>query len=212
MKKQGSYSTLFKPRILYGLLSLSIKGYFVEKGWINSYLTKQALDTSGNPIPWLTYSFLDFISGRLKSNFKLFEFGAGNSTLYFSEFVASVKSVEHDEDWFNKIRPLLPNNVNMEYVNLGENYSSTIFNEDESYDIILVDGRQRVDCCKKAVQKLTSQGVIILDDSERAKYKEAFDFFKDNGFRHIPFTGIAIGAIHHKSTSIFYRDNNCLEI
>ncbi|SFT01540.1 O-methyltransferase [Sphingobacterium wenxiniae] len=213
MQKQGSYTSLLKPRLLRGLLSLSVKGYFVQKGWINSYLKKQALSPQAEPIPWLTYSFLDFIDGRLNKSQTLFEFGAGNSTLFFAEQVQRVRSIEHNKEWYDKVRSTLPDNVEISYIPLdGEQYQDTILAEQKDYDIILVDGRRRIDCIKNAVQRLSPQGVIILDDAERPKYQEAFSFLKAQGFKCIPFSGIAIGAIHDKQTVVFYKEQNCLGI
>lgn len=71
MEKTGSYRSLLNSKLIKGLLSLAFKGYFVETGWTNSYLKKESLDPNGNPIPWLTYSFLDFIDGRLNKELLL---------------------------------------------------------------------------------------------------------------------------------------------
>lgn len=214
MQKEGSYSTLLKPRILRGLLSLSVKGYFVQKGWLHSYLTKQALSANSEPIPWLTYSFLDFLEGRLTKELSLFEYGSGNSTLFFANQVRFVRSIEHDKSWYNKIKSVIPSNAKISHVPLEDQqqYETIILQEEKQYDIILIDGRERMKCVKNAVQRLTSQGVIILDDAERPKYREAFSFMKNLGFKYIPFSGIAIGAIHDKQTVVFYKEENCLGI
>lgn len=213
MKKQGSYTTLFNLRVLKGLLSLSAKGYFVQRGWLKSYQLKQAIAPDGQPIPWLTYSFLDFLEGRLHKDLTLYEYGAGNSTLFFAKQVAAVRSIEHNEEWYRIIQNNLPTNVNISYIPLGDGaYQNAIRTEEQSFDVVLVDGRERVACIKNAVNKLKENGVIILDDAEREKYKEAFTFMKSKGFRYIPFSGIAIGAIHDKSTVVFYKDQNCLGI
>ncbi|WP_146113735.1 FkbM family methyltransferase [Sphingobacterium gobiense] len=213
MQKEGSYSTLLKPRILRGLLSLSVKGYFVQKGWLNAYLTKQAISADGEPIPWLTYSFLDFLDGRLNKALSLFEYGSGNSTLFFAKQIQFVRSIEHDEKWYNKIKSALPSNAEISYVPLeNQQYETVILQEEKHYDIVLVDGRERLKCLKNAVQRLTPQGVILLDDAERSKYEEAFSFMKSLGFKYIPFSGIAIGAIHDKQTVVFYKEENCLGI
>ncbi len=213
MHKDGSYATLLNLRLLKGLLSLSWKGYFVERGWLNSYVKKQALSPDGKPIPWLSYSFLDFIAGRLQQDLIMFEYGAGNSTFYFAKEVKFVHSTEHNQEWYAYVKRNLPANAAIRYIPLGGiDYSDAILQTAELFDIVLVDGRDRVACVKKAVQKLTTRGVIILDDAEREKYQEAFVFMKKSGFKYIPFSGIAIGAIHDKSTVVFYRDQNCLGI
>jgi hypothetical protein len=54
--------------------------------------------------------------------------------------------------------------------------------------------------------------VLILDDSERSEYKEGIEFVLQKGFRKIAFWGIAPGYLYRKSTTLFYKDNNCLSV
>ena len=42
-------------------------------------------------------------------------------------------------------------------------------------DVIAVDGRDRVNCVKHAMPKLKPGGVLVLDDSHRPRYREAFE-------------------------------------
>ncbi len=44
--------------------------------------------------------------------------------------------------------------------------------QDESFDFILIDGRARVSCSFKAIPKLKSGGLFVLDNSERIRYKK----------------------------------------
>ena len=83
---------------------------------------------------------------------------------------------------------------------------------EEKFDIIIVDGRDRVNCCKQAVEALTESGVVVLDDSERTGYWEGIDFLLKNGFKQLSFSGISPGLFYLKSTSVFYKTNNCLSI
>ena len=213
MQKEGSYSIFLNPRIIKGLLSLGIKGYFVQKGWLKAYLKKQAIAADDEPIPWLTYSFLDFIEGRLTKDLTLLEYGSGNSTLFFAKHLLHIRSIEHDEDWFNKIKTQVPKNATITHIPLiNQQYEKAVLEETKHYDIVLIDGRERIKCLKNATQRLTDKGVVILDDAERPQYQEAFSFMKSQGFKSIPFSGIAIGAIHHKQTVIFYKQKNCFDI
>jgi len=75
-----------------------------------------------------------------------------------------------------------------------------------------VDGRQRVNCARFAVDFLTNDGVLILDNSERENYQEIKTLLKDKGFRWIDFYGMAPIVSHETCTTIFYRDTNCLGI
>lgn len=194
-------------------MSFSIKGYLADRGWISSYKLRQAVDAQGIPIPWLTYSLLDFLEGRLNRSLSLFEYGSGNSTIYFAGRLGFIHSIEYDQTWFDVIQKKIPDNVELTFVGLeGDRYQNAILESSRDFDIILIDGRRRVECLKNSIQRLTPGGVLILDDSERESYKEAFEFMKANGFKHIPFSGIAIGSIHGKCTSVFYRQENVLGI
>ncbi|MCD8539808.1 MAG: FkbM family methyltransferase [Leadbetterella sp.] len=195
------------------MLSFSIKGYLADRGWITSYKLRQAVDAQGAPIPWLTYSLLDFLEGRLNRSISLFEYGSGNSTLYFADRVGFIQSVEYDKAWFDLIQQKMPGNVELTFTGLeGDGYQKVILEAQRDFDIILIDGRRRVECLKNSVQRLSPGGVLLLDDSEREDYREAFTFMQEKGFRHIPFSGIAIGSIHGKCTSVFYRPENVLGI
>src|SRR3989339_318086 len=107
-----------QPKLIKQLLSMNSSGYLNEIGWINSFKNKMPIDKDSNPIPWVTYSFIDFISERLNTNMDIFEYGSGNSTLWYAKKVSSVTSVEHDKKWFEKIKNSMPQNVNLNYQEL----------------------------------------------------------------------------------------------
>ena len=97
-----------------GIIQLAWKGkYLSEKGWLKSFRTKQSIDKNGNPLPWCTYSYIQFIEPRLTNAMDVFEFGCGNSTLWFARKVRSVRSVDHDKHWVEKISPQLPHNASI---------------------------------------------------------------------------------------------------
>lgn len=214
MKNQISPLSLFNYNKLRVLLSLGFKGYLVDKGWFKAFKTKSSIDENGQPIPWVTYSFIDVIKERINNGHDILEFGSGNSTIFYAKNARSVYSVENDKEWFDRNAGLnLPNVqiVHCPVVRDGD-YSKSGVSTGRKFHIIIVDGRDRVNCCKQAIHSLTEDGVIVLDDSEREKYQEAHAFFKANGFLHLPFTGMAPGVIISKCTSIFYKHNNCLGI
>jgi len=196
---------------LYAPLVLR-SGVLKDDGWFNSFRLKVPVDCNNNPLPWMPYPFIDFIRTRLALNMIIFEFGSGNSTLFFSSRVKHVTAVEHDFDWFNTIKNKIPNNVKINYISLNdaEKYSMFANSGNVSYDIIIVDGRKRVDCIINSVNALSNNGVIILDDSEREKYTEGKQFLKNIGFKEIDFWGISPGQTYKKCTSVFYKQINCL--
>lgn len=56
------------------------------------------------PIPWYTYPTIDFLNNLDLRNVDIFEYGSGNSSIYFLNKGALVTSVEDDLDWFKKIK------------------------------------------------------------------------------------------------------------
>ncbi|HAY39752.1 MAG TPA: FkbM family methyltransferase, partial [Desulfobacteraceae bacterium] len=80
------------------------------------------------------------------------------------------------------------------------------------FNIIVIDGRDRVNCAKNSLKALKGDGVIIWDNSEREYYQEGYSYLIQNGFRRLDFEGLGPIGIREWCTSIFYRDNNCFEI
>lgn len=196
------------------LLNQKYHGYLVDSGWIQSYLNQMPVNKDGSPLPWVTIPFIDFIVNRLTSEMTVFEFGSGNSTLFYSKKVKEVYSLEHDKDWADRIKKNIPSNVTLIFCKLiydGE-YCRSANHLDKKFDLIVVDGRDRVNCIKNSIGSLTQAGIIVLDDSERVQYQEGVDFLTQQGFRKIDFWGIAPGLSYKKCTTIFYKDNNCLLI
>jgi len=215
LNKLKAFATLLKkPDRLKALLSYGHKGYLANIGWFTSFDNQQATDNNGEPLPWVTYSFIDFIKPRLHKNLSIFEFGSGSSTLFYAKYVKRVVSVEHDEAWYNKIVKNKAKNAEMIFSKLepGGEYSKKAAALAELFDIIIVDGRDRVNCCMNSVAALTPAGVIVLDDSERPEYDKARAFLKEAGFKELSFSGISPGLFYLKATSVFYKTENCLHI
>lgn len=196
------------------ILSFNHKGYLHDIGWFKAFNSKSPVDGNGNPIPWVTYSFIDFIKGRIKKQHTVFEFGSGNSTFFYAKYAGLVVSVEHDKEWYDKIVNDKPENSEMIFCELvrGGDYCRMPVKLEEKFDIIIVDGRDRVNCCKQAVDALTPDGVVVLDDSEREFYREGVDFLLKKGFKQLAFSGVSPGLFYEKATSIFYKPENCLGI
>ncbi|RZL30327.1 MAG: FkbM family methyltransferase [Pedobacter sp.] len=203
-----------KPNRLKALLSYGHKGYLNSIGWFTAFDQKQAVDGTGKALPWVTYSFIDFIKERINKTQHIFEYGSGNSTIFYAERAGSVTSVEHDKGWYEKVKGTSPANAEMIYCELqrdGEYAKKAAF-LGKKFDIIIVDGRDRVRCCKYSLDALTPNGVVVLDDSEREVYENARVFLKDKGFKEISFSGISPGLFYEKATSVFYKADNCLGI
>ena len=62
--------------------------YLEQVGWFDSFFAQIAVDCNCKPIPWLTYPSIAFIDPRLSCEMSLFEYGSGNSTLWWAGHVA----------------------------------------------------------------------------------------------------------------------------
>jgi hypothetical protein len=205
-KLAGYLRNLRRSRLL---LSLHNNGYLVELGWFKTLDTRVPTDAGNEYIPWCTYSYIEFIKTRLDSNMEVFEYGAGYSSIFYAKRVKNLVTVESDSGWMKTIQPLLPPNTQILFQQLDYNgqYCSVINKTDKQYDVIVVDGRDRVNCLQKCIRNLKEEGLIVLDDSERENYRPGIEFLEKNGFRRVDFWGIAPAYFHNKCTSVFYRNS-----
>jgi len=127
--------------------------YLKEIGWLNSVIKKSSIDKNGAPIPWYSYPFLYFIEPHLTNNITVFEFGSGNSTLWWAEHVSKVISCEHERSWIEKLQPL-PKTVEIFYKDLDVDYTYFIKEYNEYFDIIIIDGRKRNECIKNCLESI----------------------------------------------------------
>lgn len=142
--------------------------------------------------PWLVEGAIDFLGHLTFENpdMKVLETGAGGSTLWFSRRVSYVVSLEHSKKWFDKINFMLEHakigNVNLihapEYPNTGIHSP-----EKEIYDLILIDGRGRNKSIRTIHPALKPGGYLILDNSERPRYKSSLKFLTNRGWPCIHF-------------------------
>src|SRR5512143_3931277 len=87
-------------------------------GWVRSRRENRSVDVNGQPIPWMTYSAIEFLTRRVRKDLTVFEFGCGASTLWWAARVARVVSVEHDPGWANATAAQLPPNATVVHVPL----------------------------------------------------------------------------------------------
>ena len=134
-------------------------------------------------IPWIHHDVIKFLQEKINTNTKILEFGSGNSTIFFSKLTKNIFSIEHNQEWFNKIKPQLDNEVTyilkpIDYISRPP-INKTFYNCDtieqllgqsipeEYFDIIIIDGIDRVNCAYGSINKLKKNGILVLDDSYR---------------------------------------------
>lgn len=199
---------------LYSSHSLRQGGALREDGWFRSFREQASVDAQGLPIPWLTYPAINFLAPRLRPDMALFEFGCGGSTLWWASRVQKVVSCEHDRAWYERIAPKVPANVTLRHIELerGGEYCRAAAQSGELFDVLVVDGRDRVNCIHHSLAALKPEGVIIWDNSDRSEYEEGYQALFEKGFKKIAFKGMAPIIGVKNETGVFYRPENCLGI
>lgn len=193
-------------------LAYSSRSFLVQSGFFESVRLKKPCRRDGTPIPWMNYAMIEFLDDRLLSDMSVFEYGGGNSTLFFAERVRSVTSVECNRDWYEYIKDSMPHNVRLIPVDANEGYVASIDALDDRFDLIVVDAEKRNDCLRHAPDFLTERGVILLDDAQREQYHEGIEALLARGFRQMPFNGLKAGGIKRYRTTVFYRTDNVFDI
>lgn len=149
----------------------------------------------------------------------LFEWGTGNSTLYFSGLVKQIISVEHDKDWINNIQVGINaydiDNITLNHVAAHsadpipcryeqfKDYVNFPVENKLKFTKVLIDGRARK-YCAKAIYDMIDENVIVfihdfnrLDYQMTSKYYDIIEQLTD---------GQGIAALKKKSKVI--EDNN----
>ena len=58
---------------------------------------------------WIHNDVINFLLNNIKKDTKILEFGSGYSTLFYQKYSDNLISIEHNNDWYNKILPLINN-------------------------------------------------------------------------------------------------------
>jgi hypothetical protein len=149
-----------------------------------------ALDT-----PWWTFQSADRVAAHLaeRPGSVVFEWGSGASTAWLARRALRVVAVEHDPIWAAQVRPLLDDNAEVLIVpaspagpELGigsekpghegldfTDYVHAIDDQAGPFDVIVIDGRAREACLTHAMPQLADGGLILFDNVDRKRYREA---------------------------------------
>jgi hypothetical protein len=175
-------------------------------GHLYSVSKKQSIDARGEPIPWYTYPAIEYLRQLDFSDKSVFEYGSGNSTIFWSRNARRVVSVEHDLAWHQRVSPQVTAAAAVIFEPDLESFVSTIDRVPGGFDVIVVDGPARgltrLKCCKAARAHLNEGGVIILDNSEWLP--ESTAFLRSTGLLQVDMTGFAPLNANTGTTSFFF--------
>ena len=178
-------------------------------GHLQSVRSKQAVDGAGQPVPWYTYPAVEYLKQFDFSGKSVFEYGSGNSTLFWSRRAATVVSVEDEEDWFDQMRSRVPPNCTMRHESDLRRYVNVIHEYPEGFDVIVVDGPARgfcrLKCARAALEHLRPGGFVILDNADWLP--ETAKMLRQSGLLQVDMSGfIPIEGITETTSFFFRRD------
>ena len=187
---------------------------------INSYKTFSIQEKLNLRMPYTSINLINYLKdySKQKDKVSIFEYGSGSSTLFFEDNFEEVYSVEHDKEWFEIVtsnvkkanvyyvppkKSIHPNYIskkpgfkNLDFID----YVNFIGTLGKKFDVIFIDGRARQECLKIAKDFLNPGGFIILDDSNRRRYRK--DFLKastNKKVAHFQGFGTYIPSVHRSS-------------
>lgn len=165
--------------------------------------------------PYLHQEAIEYLQGLLQPQFRIFEFGAGHSTIWFARRVAHVESVEARQDWYellsDQIRELGLSNVMLRYFPLtsgkrGEYTDHILTFPDNWFDLIFVDGLSRNVCVNNSKAKVCPGGTLVVDDSQWARLRPSKILLKDWPVVIVPGRILRDGGkVINKTTHFFTR-------
>jgi hypothetical protein len=177
-----------------------------EYGHLRSVSSGMPVDREGRPIPWYTYPAIEFIRQLDFGDRVVFEYGAGNSTLFWAGIARRVVSVEDDPEWHVRMLSRVPRNVELLLETDLRAFAEAVTRFDERFDVIVIDGaarqRTRLRCAGAALSRLKAGGVIILDNADWLP--ESSRLLRDAGLLEVDMTGFAPINGYVSTTSFFF--------
>ena len=162
--------------------------------WVRSLLSVMDFeDFTQLDVPWWTFAASTEVSSFLaqRPNARVFEWGSGSSTVWLAQRSESVTSIESDAGWAQRVSAAVPEHVAIVtppvpkatrstrarskrwgYRSLDfTSYVSAIDSVPGDFDLIVIDGRAREACFKRALARLANSGLIVFDNTNRQRYR-----------------------------------------
>ena len=125
--------------------------------------------------PWLPFRLIDELDAFIGTEAKVFEYGGGGSTLWFLDRGAEVVTVEHHPEWAARLETLSSSERwTLLAKSDADQYADYVQSINEfpadHFDVVVVDGRERVRCAREALRHVRPGGWLVFDDVDRDRY------------------------------------------
>jgi len=173
-----------------------------QYGHLRSAAMMRSVDANGESIPWITYPAIEFLKQLDLRDKSVFEYGCGDSTIFWSRVAGRVESVEDNEEFCKLIRPMLPSNCTL-WWELEPHEYILAPRRRGPYDVVVIDGHSRVRCSEVAPRYLKEGGIIILDNSDW--FFQASENLRNADLIEVDMAGMAPISDFVSTTSFYFH-------
>lgn len=188
-------------------------------------------DLAAMDVAWWSYPAMErvekFLADRPEA--RVFEFGAGASTVWLSRRAGAVTSVEHDTAFVGYVRDLVDGIPNVtlhavaptpasedttvrsgrhghRHLDFGDYVGTidTVGAEAGPFDLVVVDGRARVEAFQRALDHLAPGGLVVFDNIKRKRYWDVLTVMP--GLRIELCKGATPALPYPTTTGLIWRD------
>jgi len=198
----------------YDRLIRTEESYLNTSGWLRSLKEQRPCDRLGASLPWMALPVVSLLRERITRQHDLFEFGSGFSTEFYAGLAKSVVSVEHDQQWIARTKQRLPSNATVQHCPLDEDgeYCRALQRSDLNPGVVIIDGRDRVNCLLQSVPCCAASTVFVFDDTHRDRYQRGLEWAKEQGYRLLRFEGLKPEGLELNQSTLIYKPNNVFGI
>ena len=122
-------------------------------------------------VPWISYRACRYLSKVIQPSWRILEFGAGMSTVWFAKRASFVFSVESDALWYRRVLKTMERhrltNVHLEYRPRDCDAYSSLSGVESDFDLAFIDGDCRDRCLLASLPKLRAGGYVYLDNTDQ---------------------------------------------
>lgn len=178
--------------------------------WAHDRINRESAISRG--LPWISYPALRLLENVVKPGMRVFEWGSGGSTVFFARKGCRVTSVESSEVWhgrlnagLNILTPEQRANIDLRFIRAHaqeypqglDAYVASVL-DGGPWDLILVDGWERVRCAETAQGTLVPDGILVFDNSDQPQFASVRMRLQET-----PFPGFGVSRIWPTQTSVY---------
>jgi hypothetical protein len=174
-----------------------------KQGQWRSIREARPVRADGTPLPWYTYPAIEYLVRFDWSTSRIFEYGAGFSSLFWAHRAKLVVSVDRDAEWVRRLESQAGSNLRLFFRAGRADYVGAIREPGTKFDLVVIDGHWRHDCVAPGMECLEKRGMVLLDNSDM--FVRVAERLRDEGFFQIDFSGFGPVNNYAWTTSLFVR-------